>query len=469
MPSQIFVLGLSWRTAPVAVRETVAFATAELVGALEDLRQCTDVAEVLILSTCNRVEICGATPKTAAADAGERALTQARTFLSRSRGVPDARLGEHLYELCGADAIRHVLRVASSLDSMVIGEPQILGQLKDAYRVASGAGATGQILGRCVERAFGVAKRVRTETGISRGAANVSSVAVELARHVFGDLAGKSVLLVGAGKMSALAARHLRADGAARIVVTNRSAERATGLADQIGAEAAPWEKLESLLTAADVVISSTGAARPILTHKLIKRAMKARRQRPLILVDIAVPRDVEPAAGKLDGVYVFDIDDLQRLVAENLKEREREADQAERIIAAEVDAITSAIAAERAVPTIRALRARFVEIARAEAEKSAHQIDGAKAEAIHKLADRIAKKLLHAPMRALSGSASAADDLDTLAAAAEALFDLDTEAPEGSNSKPEIEPVEEPKNQPSAEPEAPTIMERKSKKASSA
>ncbi|HET6612968.1 MAG TPA: glutamyl-tRNA reductase [Kofleriaceae bacterium] len=471
MTSQIFVLGLSWRTAPVAVRETVAFPAADVSAALADVRGHPDIAEVLILSTCNRVEICGATPRGAGDGADARALSAVRAFLARSRGVGPGLLAEHLYEHRGASAIRHVLRVASSLDSMVIGEPQILGQLKEAYRVAAGAGATGPVLGRCMDRAFSVAKRVRTETGISRGAANVSSVAVELARHVFGDLRGKSVLLVGAGKMSALAARHLRADGAGRIVVTNRSAERARSLAAQIEADAAPWDDLFALVAAADVVISSTGAANPILSRKLIKRAIKTRRQRPLIIVDIAVPRDVEPAAGNLDGVYVFDIDDLQRLVAENLKEREREADQAERIITAEVAAIESAIAAERAVPTIRALRARFVDVARAEAQKAAHHIAGAasveaRAEAVHKLADRIAKKLLHAPMRALSGAS--AHDPEDLAVAVKALFDLSAEAeaeadggddPESGQSgappkaDPESEP--EPENQPAADPEA--------------
>jgi glutamyl-tRNA reductase len=438
---ELFVVGVSWRTASVAVRERVAFRDEEIPRALGDLLGSPDIDEAVILSTCNRVEIYGSTSPGAPGSRAMAAAAEARSFLARSRGVAAEGLASHLYERVDLDAIRHLFRVASALDSMVVGESQILGQLKDAYGAAARAQATGAILGRSMEKAFQVAKRVRSETGISRGAANVSSVAVELARHVFGDLVGKTILVVGAGKMSALAARHLRVAGATSILVTNRSAERAEELAAEVEGSARPWDDLPHLLAESDVVLSSTGATEPILVPRLLKSAMKARRWRRLVVVDIAVPRDADPAIAKLDGVFLFDIDDLERVVAENLKERRKEADAAMAIVELEVAELKRWMRAQRVVPTIRSLREHFHEIATGEAERCigglgmvGQQADVQKA--IRRMSELIANKLLHTPLSALkSGEHS---DVDTMVEVTHRLFALsEAEAREAEAAPP--------------------------------
>jgi glutamyl-tRNA reductase len=331
-----------------------------------------------------------------------------RAFLASQRGLPPAAVADVLYDHRGSAAIRHVFSVASALDSLVLGEAQILGQLKAAYSVAGEAGTSGPLLGRCLERAFGVAKRVRTETAIARGAANVSTVAVDLAKRVFGDLTGKSVLVVGAGKMSTLAARHLYTSGAHRIVVTNRSPAKAETLAAEIDGIAKPWDELERLLVEADVVISSTGARAPILTKALFKRVTKARRWRQLVVIDIAVPRDAEPAIGELDGVYVFDIDDLEKVVAANLAERAKAAEHAGRIVEHEAGQFEHWLRTQGVVPTIRALRERFARVADGELQKSLDQLSrrdhtpAQQREVMQRLVQLVVNKLLHQPTAAL-------------------------------------------------------------------
>ncbi len=429
MPSEIFVVGLSWRSASVSVREKLAFHDDEIQECLAQLTDREFVDEAIILSTCNRVEIYGCTSKSAPASAVSQAAAEVRAFLATSRHYPAEKLSDVLYERVEGDAVRHLFQVASALDSMVLGESQILGQLKSAFGTASSEGRVGPVLGRCMERAFGVAKRVRTETGISRGAANISSVAVELAKRVFGDLGGKSVLVVGAGKMSALAARHLRADGAAKICVTNRSPEKAERLAAEIDGVARPWDELELEIAKADVVITSTGAREPVLTKKLMKKAMKRRRYRSCFVMDIAVPRDVETSVGKLEGVYLFDIDDLERLVAENLKERSREAESAVELVESEVATFEAWMRQQNVVPTIRALREHFHEVAMIEAEKSLASLEKAadhsdRADAVRRLAKSIANKLLHSPMSALKSGGES----EELADATHRLFQLETE-----------------------------------------
>jgi glutamyl-tRNA reductase len=420
---EIVVIGLSHRTAPLEVREKLAFTDDAVEPALRELGALPSVGEAMLLSTCNRVEVYAATRGAGAPDS---LLADVRKFLAATRRAELASFAGHLYDHVGPAAVKHVFRVASSLDSLVVGEPQILGQLKSAYGVAAQAGAVGPLLGRCLERAFGVAKRVRSETAIARGAANVSSVAVQLAQRVFGDLDGKTVLVVGAGKMSDLAARHLVDDGAGRILVTNRSPERAEALARRVAGEARPWADLEKLLAAADVVISSTGSTEPIIGKALMKRVMKARKHQPIFLVDIAVPRDVEPACGDVDGVYLFDIDDLERVVVENRQGRERESQSAELIVEAETRQFLSWHRSQGVVPTIKGLRERFQTVAQAEVQKTLAAL-GPRAEgsekAVRQLADSIVAKLLHGPMMALKG-----DDADALAAAAEKLFDLHAE-----------------------------------------
>lgn len=400
--TELFVVGISWRTAAVAVREKLAFREDELADTLRRLTTTQPVAEALLVSTCNRVEVYGV------AHAGHDATGPVRRFLAEQRGVRAADVADVLYDHRGPHAVRHVFRVASALDSLVLGEAQILGQLKAAYAVAGGAGTSGPVLGRCLERAFGVAKRVRTETAIARGAANVSSVAVELAARVFSDLRGKRVLVVGAGKMSRLAARHLYASGADDIVVTNRSPERAEALADEIDGTARPWDQLEQLLVDADVVISSTGARQPILTKALFKRVTKARRYRPIVVIDIAVPRDAEPAIGKLDEVYLFDIDHLERFVADTLAERAKAAEHAQRIVEHEAAQFEQWLRTQSVVPTIRALRSRFAQVADAELQKVLEQLarrehsSAQQREVVQRLVHLLVNKLLHQPTAAL-------------------------------------------------------------------
>lgn len=470
-PGEMFVVGLSWRTAPVAVREKLAFRDDEVADALGEILTCPDVDEAVILSTCNRVEIYGATPTAGPAVSAAAAAAAARSFLARSRGQAAEGLADHLYERLDVEAVRHLFRVAAALDSMVVGESQILGQLKDAYGAAVRAEATGPVLGRSMEKAFQVAKRVRSETGISRGAANVSSVAVELARRVFGDLVGKTVLVVGAGKMSALAARHLRAAGTAALLVTNRSPERAAELAAEVEGTARPWEELRELMAASDVVLSSTGAREPILTRDLVKRAMKARRWRAQVIIDIAVPRDVHPAVGKIDGVYLFDIDDLERVVAENLKERQKEADQAQGIIEVEVVGHEKWLRSQRLTPTIKSLREHFHQIAAGEADRCVRGLTSAKTpaeveQAVRRMGELIANKLLHLPLRALKGSEQI--DVDVMVEVTHRLFSLTQAAPGTSpaaaaGAAPEPEPAAAPEPEPASAAETePTLTPAK-------
>ncbi|HKA91696.1 MAG TPA: glutamyl-tRNA reductase [Haliangiales bacterium] len=417
MVAELVVVGLSHRSAPLDVRERAAFSEDEQAAALAELLELPAVGESMLLSTCNRVEI------VAAADDARRAVADVSGFLARRAGID---LAPHLYDRVGPAAVKHVFRVAASLDSLVVGEPQILGQLKEAYQTAVGAGSVGPLLGRCLERAFGVAKRVRSETDIARGAANVSSVAVELAKRVFGRLDGKTVLVVGAGKMSDLAARHLRDDGVAAIRVANRTPERARELAVRIDGAAVAWESLDDELVLADVVITSTGSRQPILTRARLKPVTRARRYRPLFIVDIAVPRDVEPEVGKLEGVYLFDIDDLEEVVVQNRKGRDAEAQSAERIVEAETAQFLSWLRAQGVVPTIKDLRERFLGVAAAEAERTlgvlGARLDAGGQAAVRQMAEAIVAKLLHTPLMALKTE----EEADDLVAAARRLFALE-------------------------------------------
>jgi glutamyl-tRNA reductase len=400
--SELFVVGISWRTAQVHVREKLAFREEEIPNALRALLAGHPVAEALLVSTCNRVEVYGVSKP------GADATGHVRRFLAEQRGLAPADVADVLYDHRGSAAIRHVFEVASALDSLVIGEAQILGQLKDAYGVAGKTGTSGPVLGRCLERAFGVAKRVRTETSIARGSANVSTVAVDLAKRVFGDLDGKHVLVVGAGKMSRLAARHLYASGATEIVVTNRSPEKARVLAAEIDGVAQPWEDLEQLLVKADVVISSTGAREPILTKPLFKKVAKARRWKDIVVIDIAVPRDADPAIAKLDGVFAYNIDDLEKIVHANLAERAKAADHARRIVEHEAGQFEQWLRTQGVVPTIKALREHFHKVAGDELQKALDLLSrrehtpAQQREAIQRLVQLVINKLLHAPTTAL-------------------------------------------------------------------
>jgi glutamyl-tRNA reductase len=423
---EIVVLGLSHKSAPVALREKLAFPAGAIEDAVRALVKLPDVGEGMIISTCNRVEVI------AAARSADRALAAVRRFLVENRGVGADALAEHAYEHAAQAAVRHVFRVAASLDSMVVGEPQILGQVKDAYGAAQKAGTIGPLLDRCLSRAFAVAKRVRSETAIAVGAASVSSVAVDLAERIFGKLDGRLVLVIGAGEMADLAARHLHAAGAADILCVNRTHERAVELAARVEGQARRWEELDGLLATVDIVISSTGAPDPILRVDRVAKAMKARRQRSLFLIDIAVPRDIEAAVGALDNVFRFDVDDLEKVVAENMKERQKEAQRAERIVDAEVGEFMTWLGRQGVVPLIKLLRERFATVARGEVERTLQHLQLGERErrSVEAMADAIVNKLLHGPTTTLKRETGS--DGEALCAAARRLFDLgDTETRE--------------------------------------
>jgi glutamyl-tRNA reductase len=426
---ELVIIGLSHQTAPLDVRERLAVIPAELEARLGELVRLPGVVEAALLSTCNRVEI-----YVAATD--ERgALSALRGHLRAALSAPElpgdgTALDRHLYERAGREAVHHLFRVASSLDSLVVGEPQILGQLKEAYDVAVRARTVGRVLGFMFPRAFRIARKVRRDTAIARQPVSVSSVAVELARQVWSGFEGRRVLLVGAGKMSDLAARALRAHGAS-VTVTNRTAARAEELASRLGCDVAAFEDLERALVAADIVITSTGARTPVLGVALLERVQRARRRRPLVLIDIAVPRDVDPSVDGIAGIIRWDIDNLQKVVSSNLEDRRQEADRAEALVEEELVSCLAAHRGHAVGPTIMALRARYLGVARAEADKALAALPGCDErtrKALSALAESIAAKLLHPPQVAIK-TAAGADDGEALVAAAYRLFDLEEPA----------------------------------------
>src|SRR5688500_8697491 len=362
----IILIGVNHKTAPVEIRERLAFDDAACAAGLRTLVDGQVVREGLIVSTCNRVEILSATANDQI-DLGAGRVTQ---FLDTSGNLPPGFLHDHLYRHTDDDAVRHLFRVASSLDSMVVGEPQVLGQVRHAYSLAVEAGTAGRVLHKLVHHALRVAKRVRTETGIAGSAVSVSYTAVELGRKIFGSLKGATVLLVGAGEMAELAAQHLAGAGAARVLVTNRTYETAQRLAVTFGGEAVEFSALEEALAQADVVICSTGSPTYIITPEMAERARAARRNRPAFFIDISVPRNVDPEVSKIGNLFVFDVDDLEAVVASNLREREREAERAELIVENEVGQFQQALRALDIGPTVGALKDKLRRIARDEFER---------------------------------------------------------------------------------------------------
>jgi glutamyl-tRNA reductase len=362
----ILLVGLNHKTAPVAVREQLAFTDEACADGLRALVDGEVVREGLIVSTCNRVEVLAATGNRDAQESAER-VSQ---FLSESRCISLDVFSRHLYSHADDEAVRHIFRVASSLDSMVVGEPQVLGQVRRAYSLAVEAGTAGRVLNRLVHHALRVAKRVRTETGIAASAVSISYMAVELGRKVFGSLAGRTVLLVGAGEMAELSARHLVGAGASRVMVANRTDETARKLAAEFGGESVDYARLTSHLSEADIVICSTGASDYVITPEMAREAMGARRNRPAFFIDISVPRNIDPAIGQISNLFVFDIDDLEAVVASNIREREREAERAQLIIESEVMQFQQALRALDIGPALGALRQKMQEVARAEFER---------------------------------------------------------------------------------------------------
>jgi glutamyl-tRNA reductase len=390
----LVVVGVSHRTAPVEIREALAFAKDTLPDVLRRLREQGPVDEVMILSTCNRVEVYG---RATTPDGGERLAD----FLAVSHGRTAADLDGYLYRLTGDEAVRHAFRVAASLDSMVLGEPQILGQVKEAYHIAEGAGTLGSVLQALRNRALASAKRARSETGIGHNAVSVSYVAVELARKIFGDLRGCNVLLVGAGKMSELAAKHLVRNGARATVLGGRRFERAEQLAASLGGRAMPFESLREELGRADIVISGTGAPGVIIHREDVVAACAARHRRPLFLIDIAVPRDVDPSVRSLEGVFLYDVDDLRSVAEANLRERRKQAAAAEALVEREAREFLDWQRSLDVVPLLVELRRRGEEIRAAEVEKVRNRLGALspeQEEALQAATTAIVNKLLHQP-----------------------------------------------------------------------
>lgn len=409
---KLTVTGVNHRTAPVEVRERLAFDAAALPGALKTLRASHGVQEALILSTCNRVEVAAASDD----HSDMRALVG--RFLSECRRVPPELVHAHLYHHENREAVRHLFRVAASLDSMVVGEPQILGQMKAAYAVAKAHGALGGELEAVLTAAFRVAKRVRSETGIGRSAVSVSFVAVELAREIFGSLAGKKVLVVGAGKMSELAARYLYRSGATQIFVTNRTEDRAAELARLFGGSTIPYNAFLARLPEIDILIASSGAPHYILHKDDMRRVIEARRNRPVFLIDIAVPRNIDPAINELDNVFLYDIDDLQRVVEANRSARLKEAEQAEEIIAQEVDRLLARLKTREVAPTIVSLQQQLEHWRQAELERvrgKLGHLTPQQQEAIEALTRGLINKIAHAPIAELRRQAGDPDGIQTI------------------------------------------------------
>ncbi|MBZ2184343.1 MAG: glutamyl-tRNA reductase [Bryobacter sp.] len=412
--TRIAICGLSHRTAPVEVREKLALPAPSLPAALTELTLHTGVREGLILSTCNRVELALTLEDSAN-------LNEALScFLEKQSSLSLSALDPYLYKLEGRDAVRHLFRVASSLDSMVVGEPQILGQLKDAYSLAKEMGTINSHLEHLVTRAFHVAKRVRSETEIGESAVSVSYAAVELAREIFGNLAGSKVMLIGAGKMSELAARHLRNTGARQIYVTNRTYDRAVELARLFEGWMIDYSTFRQTLPSVDIIITSTGAREPILTREDMRTVMKARRNKPVFIVDIAVPRNVEPAVNEIDNVFLYDIDDLQKVVERNLRGRAEAAEKASRIIEEEIQWVESRLREREVSPAIVSLQGRLEEIRAAEMERHRSRLgplNPAQEEAMDALTRAIINKIAHGAIAELRRTGAEGDPGPTVGA----------------------------------------------------
>jgi len=392
----IVIVGLNHKTAPVEIRECLAFSDTETDTALEELRKHPTVGEVLLVSTCNRVEVLATTETISAA------IEAVKTFLSDFKKVSTEKFTPCLYIHTGDEAVRHIFRVAASLDSMMVGEPQILGQIKAAYQDATRKKTSGVVLNRLMHRTFFVAKRVRTETGIGDHAVSISYAAVELGRKIFGSLQDKKVLLIGAGEMAELAVDHLIHNRAGDIFVANRTFERGVALAQQFHGRPIRFEEIPAHLQQVDIIISSTGSPGFIIGPQHVKGIMRGRRNRPLFFIDIAVPRDIDPETNRLPNVYVYDIDDLKGVIEENIQDRSREALKAERIIAEAVIRFRQWLESLSVVPTIVALQKKTDGIAAAELHKTLHALTHLSEydrEVIGRMTHAVIHKILHDPI----------------------------------------------------------------------
>jgi glutamyl-tRNA reductase len=427
---RLLAVGLSHRTAPVDLRERVDFARSGLAKALAALAAQGIGSEAVVLTTCNRAEVY----LVADADSAQDAVAR---FFSGYHHVDHAEIARHLYSHKGAAAARHLFRVAAGLDSLVVGEPQILGQVKTAYAIAQKGQFTGAVTNRLFHSAFSTGKRVRSETGLGEGAVSVSYAAIGLAKKIFGDLKGLGVLILGAGEMAKLTGIHLQAHKVRPVTIVSRTLQTAEGLARQLGGRALAWSELDPAIGAADIVVTATGAAEPVLSRQLIEQVMQRRRSRPLFVIDIAVPRDVEPSVGDVDQVFLYNIDDLQSIVRENLAQRSGELAHAEAIVDEEVQKFVTWLQSREIVPTVVALRQRFETIRKAELERLAPRLAALPPEARARVDDvtrLIVEKLLLVPTEQLK---SVSDEalVVTYADALNRLFGL------GSDPQPEQAP----------------------------
>jgi len=433
---ELIVLGLNHKTAPIEIRERLAFPEDRIETALHQVKSLTSLKENMILSTCNRVEIYAASREI------ENAILDLKHFLSRYHALSLKEFEKNLYSFVGEEAVKHIFRVASSLDSMVVGEPQILGQIKSAYNIAVESKTSGLILHRLLHRAFHVAKRVRTETKIGDRAVSVSFVAVELAKKIFETLEKKTVLLIGAGEMCELAARHLVSEGVEKVLVTNRTYERAVALAQEFKGEAIPFDEIGQGLKKADIVISATDSPQYLIHHDQVTKVIKDRKNRPIFFIDIADPRNIEPSVGDIENVYLYNIDDLKKVADENIKDRGKEAQKAEAIVQEEVIKFVNWYHSLEVTPTIVALRKKFEEIGKKELEKtlSLHpNLSDKEKKSLEALTSAILNKILHTPSTFLKQSneeAMADLYLDTL----RTLFQLPEASPESFDETKEKE-----------------------------
>jgi glutamyl-tRNA reductase len=432
----IVVVGLSHKTASVEIREKVAFAPNQMEKPLRELVALPDINEGVIVSTCNRVEIYASSHDVAGG------MARLKRFLADYHHISLETLEPHLYSYHGEAAIHHLFRVASSLDSMVVGEPQILGQIKTAYGYAAEYKASGIILNRFLHKAFSVAKRVRTETRIASSAVSVSFAAVELAKKIFSDLTDKTVMLIGAGEMCELAAKHFLSSGVRGVMVTNRTYERAVRLAEEFDGNAVRFEDLFDQLHKADIILSSTGATHFIIGARDVEAVIRQRKQKPMFFIDIAVPRDIDPKVNDVANVYLYDMDDLQGVVASNLQLRAEEAKKAEGIIDQEIGRFFNWLSLLEVTPTIVALRSRFEEVRQAELAKTLAgwkdlPSDGQKR--LEALTSAITNKLLHPPTSLLKRTGQGGRT-DLYVDALRQLFELES----GEPAEEELEELEE-------------------------
>ena len=395
---RLYAVGLSHRTAPVELRECVDFARGGVEQALAALAARGVGRETVVLSTCNRAEIY-------AVGDNDATVERVSRFFSEYHGLPHDQMAGHLYVRSGAEAARHLFRVAAGLDSLVVGEPQILGQVKAAYSTAHEGRFTAALMNRLFHSAFAAGKRVRSETGLGEGAVSVSYAAIALAKKIFGDLKGRSVLILGAGEMAKLTGVHLQAQHVKQITIASRTLQTAQSLAAHLGGTAVPWEALDSALHAADIVVTATGASEPVLTRARIDEAMRRRRGRALFIIDIALPRDVDAAAGDLDQVFLYNIDDLRAIVQENLARRTAELSRADAIVEEEVAKFVAWMQSREIVPTVVALRQRFEAIRQSELARLEPKLTGLPPEArsrVDEVTRLIVEKLLLTPTEQL-------------------------------------------------------------------